>query len=119
MKQKKTWILLFLLFFGTMCFGGGVLYGQHMLVEKGFVYEENASGGFGRGQEASVSEKVNINNASTAELQKVPGIGAVTAEKIINAREEEGEFDDVHSLVDRGIIGEGKLEQISAYLTTE
>lgn len=118
MKQKKTWILLVLLLFGALCFGGGVLYGQFMLTEKGFVYEEN-TWIEENGTSVSVSDQVNINAASVEELMSVSGIGEVTAEKIIASREEEGTFDDVYDLVARGILGEGKLEQISAYLMVE
>lgn len=119
MKQKKTWILLVLLFFGAFCFGCGVLYGQFMLTQKGFVYEENALAESDEVRSVSVSDQVNINTASVEELMSVSGIGEVTAEKIIASREEEGAFDDVHDLVARGILGEGKLEQISAYLRVD
>ena len=117
-KEKKSYIFLMLLVFGALCFGGGVLFGQYMLAEKGFVYEEDA----GNAEQTMIIENddlVNINTASGKELENVPGIGAVTAEKIIGSREEEGLFDDVHALVERGVLGEGKLEQIAPYLTVE
>ncbi|MBR5329776.1 MAG: helix-hairpin-helix domain-containing protein [Firmicutes bacterium] len=90
-----------------------------MLTQKGFVYEENALAESDEVRSVSVSDQVNINTASVEELMSVSGIGEVTAEKIIASREEEGAFDDVHDLVARGILGEGKLEQISAYLRVD
>ncbi len=40
----------------------------------------------------SVTEKININTAGSAELQKLPRVGPKTAEKIIQYREENGPF---------------------------
>lgn len=117
-KEKKTYIFLILLVFGALCFGGGVFYGQYMLTERGFVYEENADDAE-QVSSVEVPDLVNLNTASAKELEKIPGIGAVTAKKIINSREEEGDFDDVHGLVERGILGEGKLEQVAPYMKAE
>lgn len=117
-KEKKTYIFLILLVFGALCFGGGVFYGQYMLTERGFVYEENADDAE-QVSSVEVPDLVNLNTASAKELEKIPGIGAVTAKKIINSREEEGDFDDVHGLVERGILGEGKLEQVAPYMKVE
>lgn len=118
LKEKKTYIVLILLVFGALCFGCGVLYGQYMLTEKGFVYEEKTAESE-RGSANPITVAINLNTASREELETVPGIGSVTAKKIINSREEEGNFDDVYNLVERGILGEGKLEQIAPYLKTE
>lgn len=117
-KEKKSYIFLFLLVFGALCFGGGVLFGQYMLTERGFVYEENADDGE-QVSSVAVPDLVNLNTASAKELETIPGIGSVMAEKIISSREEEGYFDDVRSLVDRGILGEGKLEQVAPYMKVE
>lgn len=133
MKEKKTWILLLLLFFGALCFGGGVFYGQFMLTEKGFLYEEAAAdNGDQKEEEVDIptesdqnndndkaAGKVNLNKASAGELQMVPGLGAVTAEKIVTSRNGDGAFPDVHELVERGILGEGKLKQLAPYLEAE
>lgn len=126
MKENKTWILLFLLFFGAACFGCGTLYGQFMLKEKGFVFEAaseeqsetNAAEKdfIAADDEDNDKTKVNINEASVNDLQAVPGLGVITAKKIVSSREDTGSFDDVHDLAERGILGEGKLKQIEPYL---
>lgn len=108
MKKKVTLILLGLLFFGALCFGGGVLYGQHVLKSDGFAYEYT---------ETAIT--VNLNTCTEQELCAIEGIGSRTAEKIISSREELGNFDEPHNLVDRGIIGEKKYKQISGFLTAE
>jgi len=60
---------------------------------------------------------VNLNTASSAELQQVPGIGPSTAEKILQARKSYGAFksaDDLQAI--RG-IGPKKLDKMRKYLT--
>ena len=55
---------------------------------------------------------VNINTASAAELEALPGVGPTTAEAIISHRESAGPFASVDDLLDVRGIGEAKLEQI-------
>lgn len=117
MKRKNTWLVLFLLFFGALCFGAGVFYGQHVWVEKGFIYTENAA-------EPEVFEEssgfqVNINTAGSSALSDLDGVGSVTAEKIVKSREEEGFFTEPYDLVTRGILGETKYRVLEPYLTVE
>ncbi|GAA3914138.1 helix-hairpin-helix domain-containing protein [Litoribacillus peritrichatus] len=45
-------------------------------------------------------EPVNINNASKEELESLKGIGPVLAERIIQYREENGGFSEVHQLAE-------------------
>ena len=53
----------------------------------------------------SDSNKVNINNATIEDLDKLPGIGEATANKIINYREENGDFKSIEELKNvNGII---------------
>ncbi|MBQ2764021.1 MAG: hypothetical protein IJF43_03155, partial [Firmicutes bacterium] len=66
-KEKKTYLFLIMLVFGALCFGGGVLFGQYMLTERGFVYEESAAASE-QVSSADISDLVNINTASAKEL---------------------------------------------------
>lgn len=116
MAQSKTKIILIALFFGAFCFGAGVFFGQHLLIGQGFVYEEGASAGE---QASPGGEQVNINTAEAAALREVRGIGSVTAEKIVESREEDGRFEEVRDLVTRGIMGETKYGEVEAFLTAE
>jgi DNA uptake protein ComE-like DNA-binding protein len=59
---------------------------------------------------------VNLNTASGDELEALPGIGAVTVEKIIAAREERP-FSSLQDAVDRGVIHNGQLEDIEGLAT--
>ena len=54
---------------------------------------------------------INLNTATAAELEELPGIGPVTAEKIIAARRE-APFSTLEELVERGVINRGQLEDI-------
>lgn len=54
---------------------------------------------------------VNLNTATAAELEELPGIGPVTAERIIAAREERP-FSSLDELVERDVINRGQLEDI-------
>jgi competence ComEA-like helix-hairpin-helix protein len=60
---------------------------------------------------------VNLNTATAAELQQVPGIGPSTAEKILQARKSYGAFKSVNDLQAIRGIGPKKLEKIRKYLT--
>jgi competence protein ComEA len=60
---------------------------------------------------------IRINTASKNELMKIPGIGEVTAERIILFREESGVFKNEMDLLRVKGIGKKKLELIKQYLT--
>lgn len=120
MEGKKTRILLFALFFGAFCFGSGVFFGQYLLTEKGFVYEEGAAEKeMSSESPAESSGRVNLNTAGEEALRQVKGIGSVTAKKIVTSREEEGSFEEAHDLVTRGIMGEARYREVEPFLTAE
>ncbi len=59
------------------------------------------------------SIQVNINSASTSELEKLPGIGGVTAEKIISARP----YGTVDELVSKKAVSNAVFEKIKEKVT--
>ncbi len=56
--------------------------------------------------------RVRINAATVAQLEELPGVGPVLAERIFSYRQENGPFATVEDLLDVPGIGEGKLETL-------
>ena len=61
---------------------------------------------------------ININTATAEDLQLLPGIGPLLAERIIAYREENGCFEIPGELMNVPGIGEKKLEEIWDHITT-
>ena len=66
---------------------------------------------------SSSSELININTASQAELETLPGIGPTTAQKIIQYREQNGPFVSTEAIVNVSGIGPGTYERIKDLIT--
>jgi competence ComEA-like helix-hairpin-helix protein len=59
---------------------------------------------------------IDINSASSAQLQEVPGIGPATADKILQMRKSYGAFKSVDDLLSVRGIGPKRLEKMRKYL---
>lgn len=61
--------------------------------------------------------KVNINTATIEELETLDGIGPTTAQKIINYRENNGDFSSTEDIMQVSGIGEGTYSNIANDIT--
>lgn len=60
---------------------------------------------------------VNINTATAAELESLPGIGQVYAQRIVDFRNQIGRFTSASQLLEVSGIGERTLEKIVPYIS--
>jgi competence ComEA-like helix-hairpin-helix protein len=63
------------------------------------------------------AKPVNINTATSEELQQVPGIGPATAGKILQMRKSYGAFKSVDDLLAIRGLGQKRLDKMRKYLT--
>lgn len=60
--------------------------------------------------------KVNINTATSEELQRLPGVGESIANRILTYRKENGKFSAIEDLKNVSGIGDAKFNNISQYI---
>lgn len=65
----------------------------------------------------SDSDLININTASSLELETLPGIGPTNAGRIITYREENGPFLSIEDIINVSGIGPGTYERIKDLIT--
>jgi competence protein ComEA len=65
----------------------------------------------------SSTELIDINTASSFELETLPGIGPTTAQKIIEYREQNGAFVSIEDIINVSGIGPGLYERIKDLIT--
>jgi competence protein ComEA len=71
------------------------------------------------GSEIPGTGKLNLNTASASELEKLPGVGRVLAERIISHRKQYGPFRRIEHLIMVRGISDRKFREIRLLLTIE
>jgi competence protein ComEA len=66
---------------------------------------------------AGATPMVNLNSATQAQLEELPGVGPVTAQAILTFRTEQGAFTAVDELLEVSGIGDATLAQIAPFVT--
>jgi competence protein ComEA len=66
---------------------------------------------------ATATSPVNLNAASAAQLQTLPGIGASTAQRIVEYRQKNGSFKKIEELMNVKGIGEKSFLKLKPLIT--
>ena len=115
--------IVILVLSGLLLAGSFILYQRHLrplrviTVDEGGIKEELTM------EEVQSllkeSRRVNINTARAEDLTVIPGIGPVTAARIVEFRENTGNFTSPESLLDVKGIGPATLEKMREYIKIE
>ena len=81
---------------------------------------EGAATGNGYREQAAAAQEpqrpIDVNSASSKELESIPGIGPAMAQRIITWREQNGPFERVEDLLNVRGIGVKTLEKLRPYV---
>src|SRR5438874_968801 len=66
---------------------------------------------------ATAANPVNLNSASAAQLQTLPGIGASTAQRIVDYRQKNGAFKKIEELMNVRGVGEKSFLKLKPLIT--
>ena len=116
--QEKTGKIYFVFFALTIVFLSAVLC--RAVIDRRLAVTSDYSVTVQReAAEAVVPERtlVNVNTASTEELETLTGIGPALAGEIVSYRDEHGAFETPEELMNVKGIGEGKLSAFRAEIT--
>ena len=70
------------------------------------VWAQTARGGSSAKARATAANPVNLNSASISQLQTLPGVGASTAQRILDYRQKNGGFKKIEELMNVKGVGE-------------
>jgi competence ComEA-like helix-hairpin-helix protein len=68
-------------------------------------------------QKQPPAKPIDLNVANVKELQELPGVGAVTAQRIVDMRQKSGRFKRVEDLLAIRGISQKKLDALRPYVT--
>lgn len=97
---------------------GQKIYIPSIYDSKEITYIQNDAGNNVLDESSSGSQSllININTATQAELETLPGIGSATATKVIDYRTKNGKFKKIEDIMNVSGIGEAKFNNIKDYI---
>lgn len=81
-----------------------------------YIYNDSGENVIENDESTGSSLKINLNKATSEELQTINGVGPSLAEKIITYRNENGKFKSIEDLKNVSGIGDKKYESIKEYV---
>jgi len=120
---QETKALIFLL--TALLVGSGITlykrthpqFAPELIIEKKEVDPQHQTQSFLHQEQGK--KKINLNQATTAELQLLPGVGPGLSRRIVEYREANGQFHQIEDLMRVAGIGLKKFERIKDRLSVE
>lgn len=120
-KLNRYWTLLIILLVAAIVIGGVVAWSRYspgqpveISIPPGQELEGEIYGGVGEEQEP---QKIDINRAEVWLLKALPEIGETLAQRIVDYRQQNGPFHNIHDIVKVDGIGKATYEQIKDLIT--
>lgn len=109
---KNGTIILIIGVIGLIAVIGAVLYTHDVdqQLPKGYTAEEIA---------AMKIEPININTASVDELSALPGLSKKQAQRIVDYREQNGDFESIEDVMNIKGIGKKTYKEFAYYITAK
>ena len=112
--KKHGWILISITA-AFICLLLGVFLGRNS--NKIYVQLQDIQNAPSQPTLAQSPARININTATSQQLQTLPGIREVLAQRIIDYRETYGNFNSIEELMNVSGIGEKKFDDIKEFIT--